>query len=53
VTSHEPQVQERAAQHYAAIPVTVPMDRLAAAIDEGFPQLFGWLADVAYLIREP
>lgn len=42
--TQDPQIQERPAQHYAAIPVTVTMDSLAAAIDEGFPQLFGWLA---------
>ena len=41
--SHEPQIQERAAQHYAAIPMTVTMDSLSAAVDEAFPQLFGWL----------
>lgn len=42
--SHEPQIQARDAQHYAAIPMTVTMDGLAAAVDEGFPELFGWLA---------
>jgi effector-binding domain-containing protein len=42
--SHEPQIQERAAQHYAAIPMTVPMDGLSSAVDSAFPELFGWLA---------
>jgi effector-binding domain-containing protein len=42
--STEPQVQERAAQHYAAIPVTVAMDGLSSAIDSGYAELFGWLA---------
>jgi hypothetical protein len=41
--SHEPQIQERAAQYYAAIPMTVTMNSLSAAVDEAFPQLFGWL----------
>jgi effector-binding domain-containing protein len=41
--THEPQIQERAAQDYAAIPMTVTMDGLPAAVDEGFPELFGWL----------
>ena len=41
--SHEPQIQERAAQHYAGIPVTVAMDGLASAIDSGYAELFGWL----------
>jgi effector-binding domain-containing protein len=42
--SHDPQIQERAAQHYAAIPVTVTMDGLPGAIDSAFSELFGWLA---------
>jgi effector-binding domain-containing protein len=42
--THDPQIQARPAQHYAAIPVTVTMDSLGPAIDEGFPELFGWLA---------
>src|SRR5262249_2990362 len=42
--SHEPQIQERPAQHYAGIPVTVTMDGLSSAIDSAFPELFGWLA---------
>ena len=42
--SHEPQIQTRAAQHYAAIPATVAMDGISAAVDDAFPALFGWLA---------
>jgi len=42
--SHEPQIQERTAQHYASIPVTVAMDGLSGAIDSGYSELFGWLA---------
>jgi effector-binding domain-containing protein len=42
--SHEPQIQERAAQDYAGIPVTVTMDGISGAVDEAFPELFGWLA---------
>jgi hypothetical protein len=42
--SHEPQIQARAAQHYAAIPATVAMDGISAAVDDALPELFGWLA---------
>jgi len=42
--SHEPQIQVRAAQYYAAIPATVAMDGISAAVDDAFPELFGWLA---------
>ena len=42
--SPEPQIQARAPQHYAAIPATVTMDSMSGAVDEAFPQLFGWLA---------
>ena len=42
--SHEPQIQARAAQHYAAIPATAAMDGISAAVDDAFPELFGWLA---------
>src|SRR5215831_12765898 len=42
--SHEPQIQARAAQHYAAIPATVATGGIAAAVDDTFPELFGWLA---------
>jgi effector-binding domain-containing protein len=42
--NHEPQIQARAAQHYAAIPMTVTMDSISGAVDQAFPELFGWLA---------
>jgi effector-binding domain-containing protein len=42
--NHEPQIQERAAQDYAGIRMTVPMDGISGAVDEAFPELFGWLA---------
>ena len=41
--SQEPQIQARDERHYAAIPMTVTMQGLAGAVDEGFPELFGWL----------
>jgi effector-binding domain-containing protein len=41
--SHEPQLQQRAVQHYAAIPMTVTMDTIPEAVDQAFPELFGWL----------
>src|SRR5215469_2402736 len=42
--SNEPQIQERAAQHYAGIPMTVAMDGLSTAVDSAFSELFPWLA---------
>ena len=45
--SQEPQIQQRAAQSYAGIRVRVPMEGVAAAVDEAFPKLFGWLAEHA------
>ena len=42
--SHEPHIQVRAAQHYAAIAATVAMDGISAVVDDAFPELFGWLA---------
>jgi effector-binding domain-containing protein len=42
--SQEPRIEERAARHYAGIQATVPMDGISAAVDEAFPELFGWLA---------
>lgn len=39
------QIQWREAQPYAAIPMVVTMDMLARAVDQGFPELFGWLAE--------
>src|SRR6516165_7617391 len=44
VMSHDPQLQDRPAQHYAGIRTTVPMDGISGAVDEAFPELFGWLA---------
>jgi len=43
--SQEPQIQQRAAQPYAGIRVCVPMEGISAAVDEAFPELFGWLAE--------
>jgi hypothetical protein len=40
----EPQLQVRPEQHYAAIARRVTMDGIAAAVDDAFPALFGWLA---------
>jgi effector-binding domain-containing protein len=42
--SAEPQLQDRAAQPYAAIEMRVTEASLSAAVDEGFGELFGWLA---------
>jgi effector-binding domain-containing protein len=42
--SNEPQIEARAEQPYAGIPATVAMDGIAAAVDDAFPELFGWLA---------
>lgn len=42
--SEEPQLEQRAARHYAGIRVTVPMDGISGAVDEGFPELLRWLA---------
>lgn len=41
---NDPQIQERSAQHYAGIRMIVPMDGIPGAVDEAFPELFGWLA---------
>jgi effector-binding domain-containing protein len=45
--SHEPRVEQRAEQPYAGIRMRVTMDGLSRAVDEGFPELFGWLAEHA------
>ena len=37
-------IELRAAQPYAGIPVRVSMDGIPGAVDEAFPELFGWLA---------
>ena len=49
----EPQLQERAAQPYAGIRTSVTMDGLSAAVDQAFPELFGWLADRAIVVAGP
>lgn len=49
----EPQFQERAAQPYAGIRASVTMDGLSAAVDEAFPELFGWLAGRALEVAGP
>ena len=42
--SQEPRIEERAARHYAGIQATAPMEGVSAAVDQAFPELFGWLA---------
>jgi effector-binding domain-containing protein len=42
--STEPRIEERPAQPYAGIRRRVAMDGLGGAVDEAFPELFGWLA---------
>jgi effector-binding domain-containing protein len=37
-------IEVRAAQPYAGIAVRVSMDGISGAVDEAFPELFGWLA---------
>jgi effector-binding domain-containing protein len=41
----QPQVHERAEVAYASLPVTVTLEGLPGAVDAGFPELFGWLAE--------
>jgi effector-binding domain-containing protein len=43
--SDEPRVEQRAEQPYAGIRMRVTMDGLPGAVDQGFPELFGWLAE--------
>jgi hypothetical protein len=43
--SHEPRVEQRAARPYTGIRMRVTMDGLSRAVDQGFPELFGWLAE--------
>jgi effector-binding domain-containing protein len=40
-----PRIQQRSAQTYAGIRTSVTMDGLAGAVDQAFPELFGWLAE--------
>jgi effector-binding domain-containing protein len=43
---HEPQVQQRSAQPYVAIPAHVTSKaEFRRAADSGFPELFGWLQE--------
>ncbi len=39
-----PQLERREAQPYVALARATTMDSLASAVDEGFPEIFGWLA---------
>lgn len=41
----EPQIEQRPAQPYAGIRETVTTDGFPAAVDKGFPELFGWLEE--------
>ncbi len=43
--SGEPQIEQRAEQPYAGIRLCVTMDGLPGSVDQGFPELFGWLAE--------
>jgi hypothetical protein len=50
--NQEPRIEDRAAQ-YAGIRKTVTTASISEAVDEAFPELFGWYArNVAYLTRE-
>ena len=40
-----PMIEQRAALPYAGIRMQFAMDGFTAAVDEAFPELFGWLAD--------
>jgi effector-binding domain-containing protein len=40
----EPRIEQRAEQPYAGIRRRVTMDGIDGAVDEAFPELFGWLA---------
>jgi effector-binding domain-containing protein len=43
--SDEPHIEQRAEQPYAGIRMCVTMADLSGAVDQGFPELFGWLAE--------
>ena len=45
LAGREPQLQQRAAQHYAAIPMTVTMDTIPEAVDQAFPGLQQWATE--------
>ena len=51
--SQEPKIEERAARHYAGIQATVPMGDISAAVDQAFPELFGWLATTGTALAGP
>jgi effector-binding domain-containing protein len=44
IMNTEPRIEQRPAQPYAGIRRRVTMDSLGGAVDEAFPELFGWLA---------
>lgn len=43
--TNEPRIQQRETQNYAGIRQAVTPDGFPAAVDAGFPQIFGWLAE--------
>jgi effector-binding domain-containing protein len=51
--THEPHIEVRTAQPYAGIPMNVTMASLSGAVDEGFPELFGWLAGHGSTVAGP
>jgi len=51
--SDQVRVELRAAQPYAGIRMRVTMDGLPGAVDEAFPELFGWLAAQDVLVTGP
>ena len=50
---HEPQIQQRPAQPYVGIRMWVTMDGFPAAVDTGFPEIFGWLAKHGVALAGP
>jgi hypothetical protein len=49
----EPRVEQRAEQPYAGIRMRVTMNGLSGAVDQGFPELFGWLAEHGIALAAP
>jgi effector-binding domain-containing protein len=41
---HHPRIEQRTTVAYIAIPLSVPMNTLASAVERSFPELFGWLS---------
>jgi effector-binding domain-containing protein len=39
----QPKIEDRPARPYVAVAETVSMQQLPAAVDRGFPEVFGWL----------